>query len=299
MLANHDRDIEFTYATSVENQIRRLIVRTIECVSGQKYLQKLYGDFQRDPHRGDFFDEAVERLNLDVRYDAAKLASAPRDEPVIFIANHPYGVVDGIVLTWLCRKVRPDVKIMANQVLCQASEADGSLLPVDFSSSGNALRTNLETRRVALESLRNGGAVGLFPAGGVAASLNPVKGPATDPEWHPFLEKLVRVSNAKIVPLYFEGQNSRMFQIASHLSYTLRLALFFSETRRSVGAAIDVEIGDPIEPETLSHLPNRKDVTRYLRQKTYALASHHKRNAHGIDGCANQPFIFPSHVKVS
>ncbi|MEO0548170.1 MAG: acyltransferase, partial [Pseudomonadota bacterium] len=128
-----DREISFTYSTASQKAGRRNFIKLVELCSGQKRLKKLYETYVRDNSRQeDFFDAAIDRLELNVEYDHERLAAVPRTGPVIFIANHPYGVADGIVLTWLAKRARPDVKVMANHVLCQAPEAGDNLLPVDF-----------------------------------------------------------------------------------------------------------------------------------------------------------------------
>lgn len=290
-------DIDFTYATASQQAFRRAFIRLIENMSGQRHLRSLYETYVRGPEPGDFFDTAIEKLNLDVVFDAGKLMRIPRGEPLIFIANHPFGVADGIVLTWLARKARPEVKVMANHVLCQAPEARKHLLPVDFSGTKDALLTNLETRRQALAALRKGGAIGLFPGGGVAASEKPWGGPAVDPHWHAFLAQLVRKSGAAVVPIYFDGQNSRLFQIASHTSYTLRLALFFRETHRLMGRAIRVEIGDMIKPQTLAAIGDKEQLLLSLRRATYSLAPPSKRNRKSRNALWEREFVYPAKMK--
>ncbi|MEN0041192.1 MAG: lysophospholipid acyltransferase family protein [Pseudomonadota bacterium] len=289
--------IDFTYATDEQGVLRRNLVRGVESMTGQRRLRRLYMDYTGDPAKDDFFDTAIDRLELDVRYNASKLQAAPKTGPLIFIANHPYGVADGVVLTWLLRKVRADAKVMANHVLCQAPEAAGALLPVDFTGNRAAMETNVQTRKAALATLMDGGALGIFPAGGVAASQQPFGGPAVDPQWHKFLAKLVLKSGATVVPLYFCGQNSRLFQIASHYNYTVRLALFFRETHRLMGKPMDVAIGDPISPLTLSSFDDRKSLVAYLRERTYALAPRPRKSSWDVDNLWEREFVYPSRLK--
>src|SRR5438477_9719166 len=113
--------MRFSYSTSEQPLLQRTVIRAIERLGGQRRLKKLYDQHQRDIRHGEtFFDAAIRLLKLDVRYDASALADCPREGPIVFIANHPYGVLDGITLTWLAAKVRPDIKVLANSVLCQA-----------------------------------------------------------------------------------------------------------------------------------------------------------------------------------
>ena len=294
--------IVFSYATPDQPVAMRSMIRTVEFLGGKRRLANLYKRYAKTPGVEDrFFEAAVELLKLDVRYDQTKLDLIPRDEPVLFIANHPYGVIDGVVLTWLARKARSDVKVLTHKVLCQAPEAGANLLPIDFSETPEALQNNIRSRRLALDILRDKGAIGIFPAGAVSASEGPWRGPAVDIAWHPFSAKLLMMSKATVVPIYFAGQNSRLFQLASHASYTCRLSLFFWETARRMGTRMEVGIGDPIPYAELAHLDNRKDLLRELRRRTYALAS-------TIDGegpvspdklpAFDREYVFPRHFNL-
>lgn len=267
------RKIRFSYSEPEQSLGRRSFIRVVETLGGRRRLTGLYSRFTSAPDIfEDFFDSAIELLKLDVRYRPEQLAKVPKDGPVLFIANHPYGVIDGLALIWLARQARPDIKVLTHKVLCQAPEARAHLLPVDFSETADALKNNVDVRKQALQQLQLGRSIGIFPAGAVSASEGPWKGPAVDPVWHPFTAKLVKLSKATVVPLYFAGQNSRIFQVASHTSYTLRLSLFFWETARRLGSRLDVAIGDPITYEQLQGYGTRAELLHELRRQTYGIA---------------------------
>lgn len=290
--------IDFTYSTPEYSLLQRSVIRALEAVGGQRQLKQLYTEFvAEDGDAKDFFNSAMELLDLRVAFDEDILLKVPKTGPVVFIANHPYGVLDGIALTWLARKVRPDVKVMANHVLCQAPDAKDSLLPVDFSKTRHALETNIDTRKTAIQTLKQGGAIGIFPAGGVAVSEKAYKGPAVDTPWHPFAAKMIRSSNATVIPVYFGGQNSRLFQIASHLSYTLRLALFFFETARRIGSEFELSVGEPITQSEIQNIEGKRDLNLFLRKKTYELATNLKRPKVGYPEY-DREFSFPARVKL-
>ncbi len=228
---------------------------------------------QENIKRGDsFFDSAINLLRINVDFEAEALGAVPKTGPVVFISNHPYGVLDGITLTWLALKVRPDTKVLANDVLCQDPNAAKNLLPVAFAPTREARETNVNSRRIAQEWLKQGGAIGIFPAGGVSTSEQAHKGMAVDLPWAPFTAKMIRMSKATVVPVFFTGQNSRLFQIASHLSLTLRLSLVFRETARRIGTDLKVRVGKPIPFDEIEHLVDREDMIKELRKRTYALA---------------------------
>jgi putative hemolysin len=267
------KQVRFSYSTAEHSVLQRAVIQTIEKIGGQRKLRKLYFQHQKSVAGGEnFFDAAIRLLKLDVAFDEAELALTPKTGPVLFIANHPYGVLDGITLTWLATKVRPDTKVLANDVLCQAPEAAENLLPVAFAPTREARETNVNSRHAAQNWLKAGHAVGIFPGGGVATSEKPMKGQAVDLPWAPFTAKLLTMSKATVVPIFFTGQNSRLFQLASHLSLTLRLSLVFRETTRRIGTGLSVRIGRPVPFSEIAHLENRNDLVAELRKRTYDLA---------------------------
>jgi len=264
----------FSYATASDPPIKRGLIRLVEKATGQPKLKRLYTQNQRSPRAGEtFFDAAVRSLKLDVRYDGRALAAVPTTGPVVFVANHPYGVLDGIVMAWLVSKARPDFLVLTHIVLTRAPEAAPFILPIDFSGAPEAQRTNLASRSAARAHLAKGGAVVVFPAG--AISTTPDKfglKPAVDGRWQPFVSQLIQRSRATVVPIWFDGQNSRLFQIASHLSLTLRLSLIFHEVKARIGTALPVAIGAPIPWATLAAVKDRQALADALRARVYALA---------------------------
>jgi putative hemolysin len=267
------KTLRFSYSTADQPAFQRAVIQAIERIGGQRKLKKLYVQHQASVKAGEnFFDAAIRLLRIKVEYDEAALAATPAEGPVLFIANHPYGVLDGITLTWLATKVRPDTKVLANDVLCQAPEAAANLLPVAFAPTREAKETNVSSRHEALAWLRAGHAIGIFPAGGVSTSEKPLKGPAVDLPWAPFTAKLLRMSKATVVPVFFVGQNSRLFQLASHLSLTLRLSLVFRETARRIGSRLKVRVGAPIPFAEIAHIEDRQKLVAELRRRTFGLA---------------------------
>ncbi len=267
------KKMRFSYSTADQPLLQRAVIQAIEKLGGQRKLKKLYVQHQENLRRGqNFFDSAIKLLRINVHFDNEALKAIPRTGPVVFISNHPYGVLDGITLTWLALKVRPDTKVLANEVLCQAKEAAANLLPVAFAPTREARETNVNSRIVAQDHLKKGGAVGIFPGGGVSTSEQPMKGLAVDLPWAPFTAKLIRTSKATVIPVFFTGQNSRLFQIASHLSLTLRLSLVFRETARRIGTDLGVRVGAPIAFSEIEHLTDRDALIAELRKRTYSLA---------------------------
>ncbi|MDB5572770.1 MAG: hypothetical protein JWN93_3953 [Hyphomicrobiales bacterium] len=262
----------FTYADPADPLLKRLAIGALEKATGRDTLKRLYDQHQASGWDGaGFFVTAIRALSLDLRYDAERLAALPRQGPLVVVANHPFGVIDGIVMCALMEKVRPDFRVLTNSVLMRAPEMRERLMPVDFSETPEARRVNLDTSAKALAHAQAGGCVVIFPAGAVSTSPDRWGAqPAMDGPWSPFAARVVARAQADVAPIYFPGQNSRLFQIVSHVHPTLRLALFFHEVRRRIGTPFPVEIGAPVPYARLAHL-ERAALTLALRSSVYGL----------------------------
>ena len=264
---------EFSYASETHSLGRILAIRAVESLSGQPFLKKLYLDYQSEnlpPDR--FWDEVIARLDLDVRIHAGSPAHVPETGPLLVVANHPYGVLDGIAICWLVAQRRKDFKILINSVLCRAREMTDHVLPIDFEPTPEALATNLQSRKLARAHLEAGGVVIVFPSGGIATTPKLFSREATEEPWAPLVGQLVRRTKASVLPVFFDGQNSPLFQWASHISYAMRIALIFHEVRRRIGTRLDMVIGEVMDFEALQpHLPP-KNLARHLQHHVYQLA---------------------------
>ncbi|MBK5911689.1 hypothetical protein CCR85_09340 [Rhodothalassium salexigens] len=263
----------FSYATPDLPVAKRLLIALVEQAGGRRRLKRLYDRAAARPWGpGEtFFDRALAALGVELRVAGCALARVPATGPVLVIANHPYGVLDGLALTALALRARSDVLVMAHAALTRIPEAHGHLLPVDFAGTPAAQTSMLASRKAARDWLSRGGAVGIFPGGGVATSPRAFSGRAEERPWHPFTAKLILSARASVVPVHFAGQNSRLFQAASHLSQTLRLSLLFRETARRIDTPLDVRVGAPIPFEALAGFANRAALLAHLRQVTLTL----------------------------
>lgn len=264
---------EISYASSAQSKGGRALIRVLENVTGRIRLIKRADGYEHEVAAGrDFWQVMVERYGLSLDVVGGSLDHIPQNGPLILVANHPYGILDGLMLGYILAQVRGDFRILAHRVFRKAQELDKIVLPVSFDDTREAQAQNIATRNDALRYLANGGAIGVFPGGTVSTSEKPF-GQPLDPGWRAFTARMIAKSDATVVPLYFTGANSRLFQLASHLHSTLRVSLLINEFRRRVDEPVKVVIGEAIPRSELDlHRSDAKSMMDFLRLRTYALS---------------------------
>ena len=262
---------EISYAFSAKSRAGKAVIRSIENLTGRPRLIRMAAGYETEVSAGrDFWEVMTERYRLKVAVDGA--ANIPADGPLIVVANHPYGILDGMALGRILSETRGDFRIVANNVFHRSEELSRIILPIDFADTKAARRLNLDTRNEALRFLGDGGAVGIFPGGTVSTARRPFGAPA-DPVWRTFTARLAARSGATVVPVYFHGANSRLFQVASHLHSTLRVALLIKEFGKRVGGDVRATIGAPLDAgEFAARASDGMALMDYLRDATYALS---------------------------
>lgn len=265
------RDISYAY--SARSKPGRAMIRLMENATGRLTLIKRAAGYQDEVAQGrDFWEVMVDRYGLSLDVVGGSLDNIPRTGPLIVIANHPYGILDGLILGHILSVTRGDFRILAHKIFRKAEDLDRIILPVNFDETKEAIAQNIETRKVALDYLREGGCVGVFPGGTVSTAVTPFAKPM-DPGWRGFTARMIAKSDATVVPIYFDGHTSRLFQMASHLHTTLRMGLLIKEFRKRVDTPVRIVIGAPIPAQEID---NRKKDARelmdFLRKATYELS---------------------------
>ena len=271
-----DRQVarDISYAHSAETRGGRAVIRTLENATGRLRLIRRAAGYHKDVARGkDFWAVMVARYGLSLNVVRGALSNIPADGPLVVVANHPYGILDGLMLGHILSQRRAgEFRILANQVFGQNADQDPVILPISFYDTRAAMAANLATRKAALSYLSEGGAIGVFPGGTVSTSARPFSRPL-DPGWRTFTAKMIAKSGATVVPIFFDGANSRLFQVASHLHVTLRMALLIKEFKRRTDEPVNIVVGDPILPEALAVCrADPKAMMDFLRSRTYALS---------------------------
>jgi putative hemolysin len=214
----------------------------------------------------------AERYGLSLDIIGGSLSNIPRTGPLVLIANHPFGILDGLMMGRILSEVRGDFRILAHRVFRKAEDIEKVILPISFDETREAVALNLQTRKDAISYLAGGGAIGVFPGGTVSTSATPFSQPM-DPGWRSFTARMVARSDAQIVPMYFCGHNSRSFQVASHMHATLRMGLLIKEFRARTDKPVQVAIGTPIPRADLAPFAqDARAMMDFLRRSTYALS---------------------------
>ncbi len=269
-----DRGFEgkaLSYAAPEDSAAKQALIRLVELLSGQPRLVRIYRRARRELRPGDdIFRLALRNLDIKVRYDDGRLAAVPRQGPLVVVANHPFGVVDGLALCHLVAEVRRDFKVVAMSTLCRVPEARYHVLPINFANTREAVATSARSRAAARALLRAGGCLVIFPAGAVATSRR-LFGPAEDAPWHPFVGRLVQGSGAAVLPVRFAGRNSPLFQLASRISPTLRLSLLLGEARSRIGTQVEAHLGEVLPYEALRPFQEPGALAEHLRAVTHAI----------------------------
>lgn len=200
----------------------------------------------------------------------------PREGPLVVVANHPFGGLDAMIIDDLVNRVRPDVRFIVNGILAKVPAIGERSFPVDPFGGPGAARRNAKSIRRALEWLKDGNALGVFPAGEVSSiAWNRLK--ATDTTWNPIVAKLIKQTGATALPIFFEGTNSPVFHAAGLISPYLRTLLIGRELLRNRGRRVRVAIGSPLPVQQLDRFSDPEDLTSFLRMRTFVLRSRLER----------------------
>ena len=267
-----------SYVLPEDSWLERWLIAVLELLSGRRRIERIYCQLKgRELGIENFFEEGLRAASIKIDMNRNVLAGLPPEAPLVFVANHPFGVVDGMVLCDIAVKLRGNFRILLHSLLCQDRQLAPYFLPIDFSAAPVARKTNIRSRELALEALENNIPVLIFPSGAVSTAGKFGFGEVRDGPWTNFAAKVVRDARATVVPVYFHGRNSRKFHIASHIAEPLRLGLLIHEARNKFGKTLRVEIGEPIPWTAMQGLAGRQELTDFLYGRVQALAGSTRR----------------------
>jgi putative hemolysin len=281
---------ELSYANPDHARLKRWFIRSVEGLSGRDKYARLYEIWRRDiaPTGDRIFGRMLELIGVAVHcQDPWPPADLP-EGPVVIIANHPFGIGDGIAVLSLAERLGRPFRVMINSELLKIEEMKAYSLPIDFSESKEALKNNLTVRKEAVSLLKQGVTIVVFPGGGVATAPKGF-GKAEDLPWKMFPARLIQEARAAVVPVHFSGQNGRLFHIVSgpmnmvdednklkrmmgQVSLTLRTSLLIREFIRLSGKSIAARIGRVIPWSEIEPLRDRKELIAYLYRAVFSFA---------------------------
>ena len=262
-----------SYAGTFTNPFKATTIRVIEWITAKLYLLSLIRKFEKSgaPIGSPFWPKALRHMGIRIDTPAAEIARIPASGPLVVVANHPHGLVDGMIMAELVNRVRSDFRILTRSLLTGIPEVEEFMIPVPFPHEDNARELGLQMRSLTMEHLKRGGVIILFPAGKVAMS-DGFFGTAVEAEWNLFTHKMIQRSGATILPIRFTGQNSRAFQIANQLSDTLRQGLLLYEIKRALFKPQRPHVGVPIPASELDKWEgNPRGFLAWLREHTLSL----------------------------
>ncbi len=263
-----------TYANSFDSPWTASIIRSIEWFTGKLTIVRMIRAFEKKgaPTGQPFWRAALDTMGIDLLTPEDELDNIPLDGPIVAVANHPHGLVDGMILADLIGRRRTDYKILTRALLTGIDEVAASyMIPVPFPHDPEAQRKSVEMRSKAMAHLKEGGLISVFPSG-VVASSDTLMGPVIERDWNVFTAQMIRRSGAKVLPIYFPGSNSRVYQMANRISPTVRQGLLLHEVVKSCNNPQKPVVGKVIDDEQMKMLESDpRGFMAWLREHTLSL----------------------------
>ena len=273
LIQTHDRR-SITYANSFDGPVTSTIIRAMEWMTGKITIIRMIRRFEKAgaPRGQAFWRAALDTMGIPLLTPEDQIRKIPADGPVVVVANHPHGLVDGMILADLIGHRRGDFKILSRALLVGIDEVAASyMISVPFPHEPDAQRKSVEMRAKAMAHLKEGGLISVFPSG-VVASSDTLFGPAVERDWNVFTAQMIRRSGATVVPIFFPGANSRWYQIANRISPTLRQGLLLHEVVHSCNHPQKPIVGDPIDAAQMKMLTSDpRGFMDWLRAHTLSL----------------------------
>jgi putative hemolysin len=252
--------------------VARLLKAPIEAISGLREMDRIYARICRMPKDIPFCERILQAVGARTLFAEDELAQVPKEGAVVVVANHPFGGIEGIILLALLRRIRPDVKAMANYLLSVIPEMRDDFFFVDPFASKSSAKANLRPIKDSLQWLKDGHLLIVFPAGEVS-SFDRHTMRVRDPAWSSSVAAFARKTNATVVPMYFPGRNSLFFNFVGMIHPRLRTSLLPRQLSNKKGKGLVVRIGTPLTPKALEPFSaDDAQLIKYLRFRSYLLA---------------------------
>jgi putative hemolysin len=250
----------------------KLLQPVLFSILGVSRIDKIYEGACKIDSDDNFAEKLFHKnvMNIGLDYQDSDLEKIPKSGPLIVVANHPYGAIDGIALLALLKRARPDVKLMANYILGGIPNLKEHFFLVDPFKRSDSSRKSLGGIREAIKWIKNGHVLGIFPAGEVS-TYNKVEKKVVDREWPKATGMIIRTAKCPVQSVFFGGQNSKFFQLLGKINPILRTLWLARECGRSCNHDIPLKIGDVISVDTCKMYKKSEELMSFLRSETYAL----------------------------
>ncbi|MFO1484729.1 MAG: lysophospholipid acyltransferase family protein [Verrucomicrobiaceae bacterium] len=270
--------------TPLQRKLYRMLGPAVESALGLRGFDECYVESARryrehpqHPNAFAWFDSVVQTAKLQEEVELPAEFDFPEEGPLVIVANHPFGVIDPVMLARWAAQFRPDLKVMTNSLMLMMKELESHIIPVDPFGGESAAKKNLAPMKEAIRLLRGGGTLVIFPAGEVA-SYKPGRG-VDEPKWSNHVGSLVRRTQATVLPVYFPGSNSTLFHAAGLIHPRLRTSLLLREFCNRSNTPVPMRVGHPIPYSRLKKFEDDESLTRYLRIHTFVLHQRGKESA--------------------
>lgn len=214
----------------------------------------------------------LEDFNIKLRIDNEQvLDNLPRGA-FVTVSNHPFGALDGITLIHLIASRRPEYKVMVNMILNRITAMQPNFIAVDQTASDDPAKkaVSIQGIKKAIVQVRRGQPVGFFPAG--AMSKINWRGQLVDRPWQPSVIRLIEQLKVPVIPIFFHGSNSFLFNFLGVVCWQLRTLRLPSEVWRKCNSTLHISVGDPISvDEQMKHQGSVEEFGEFLKSQTYAL----------------------------
>ncbi len=272
--------LDSPFSDPVRHTLFSMVRKPLSKLLRLETLNSLYSALREEGGDAPFVDQAMDALGVKFSVEGRPVSRVPATGPLVAVCNHPFGVLEGLLLVRVLREVRSDIKIMANFMLGMIPEMDDLLIEVDPFGKGESAKKNIAGLKASMRWLGEGGMLVVFPAGEVS-SLKVRKGMVSDPQWNPMIGRIIRKTGADALPVFFDGRNSGLFQTLGLIHPRLRTVLLPHENLRHASKdTIRMGLGSVVSADKMAEFGSDRDLVDYLRFRTYLLRGERKSRFH-------------------
>lgn len=256
-------------------------------IMGFGTINKLYSP-SADLKNKEFTVDMLRRYNITTDVDANELNCIPKEGPFMLVCNHPFGAIEGIILYDVVANIRPDFKIMANFILSYIPNFQGVFFAVNpFENNKELGGGSVGGIKASLQQLNESHGLGVFPAGEVARYHG--HSYPEDIDWSPSIAKIIQKTKVPVIPIYFDGHNSRKFYRLAKIYHLLGTVRLVKELLNKRNKKIIMKIGKPILPAEIAQYETPEALAAYLKNRSYALQANISTEAQHIRTRVSDP----------